>query len=91
MTEGASFDSLSPEEKSVLTQNILVVELMLERLTQEATGHLGHTRNLCVKSCLGGSALELLHDLDHEGALMVLTLAVRRLAELRYEAGEGNG
>lgn len=84
-----NFHQLTQEQQDNVRGNILNVERLLEDLVQLATEHISATHGECIKSCLGVDVTTYMDGCSPRLWYMVLTLALRELAQQRYDKGPG--
>lgn len=77
----------STRQRETMSHNIVLTTMVIEQLTQQVVAHLQHTDGLCPMACIGQPALEGLHSFDREQLRMLLTIALRVLADQRHETG----
>ena len=87
--EAFKLQQLTEQQREQLTQNILAAQLLTEELTASTVEHLGATHNACPKACIGRLAMNTIGTMTQEALIMTLTMAVRELAEARYEFQHG--
>lgn len=73
------------EQQDIIRHNLLQTIEIVDELVLSAVEHLETSHNNCLKCCVGVDVPLMLQELNDKQMFMVLTVALRSLAEYDYE------
>lgn len=83
--EWQEVESMTDEEKRIMSRNIVAGEKILDDLIEMSVSHLRYTQANCPKACLGEDAGRSIEELNFDQLRLLLIQSVRRLAEQKVE------